>query len=233
MGTKSKSAVVIFSGGLDSTTVLYYAIHNGYDVHAISYEYGQKHIIEIQRAKKIIELNNNIKHIIVPISAQLFSSSALTGHGAIPKDRPDISEEVVPVTYVPARNLIFLSIAAAYAESNEIRDIFIGVNSQDYSGYPDCRNDFISSFETTVNLATKTGRSADRIGIKTPLANLNKKEIILLGKKLNVPFHLTWSCYDPRLDPDGRPQPCNHCDSCRLRLNGFHDAGVSESMPND
>ncbi|MDH4263450.1 MAG: 7-cyano-7-deazaguanine synthase QueC [Spirochaetia bacterium] len=226
---KNKSAVVIFSGGLDSTTVLYYALNSGYNVHAISYEYGQKHIIEIQRAKKIIELNKNTQHIIVPISARLFTNSALTGHGIIPKDRHDINQEFIPVTYVPARNLIFLSIAAAYAESNDIHEIFIGINSQDYSGYPDCRNDFISSFETTVNLATKAGRSSNGISIKTPLADLNKKEIIQLGKDLHVPFHLTWSCYDPYTDSSDQQKPCNHCDSCLLRLKGFHDAGINES----
>ena len=222
-----KKAVVIFSGGLDSTTVLYYALHNGYTVHAISYEYGQNHAIEIERAKKIIELNSNVKHLIVPISTKLFSSSSLTGNGLIPKDRPDINREIIPSTYVPARNLIFLSIAAAYAESNEISDIFIGINSQDYSGYPDCRNDFISSFEKTVNLATKTGRSSNHIKILTPLANLNKKEIIQLGRKFNVPYDLTWSCYDPLIDVNGNLQPCNHCDSCILRNKGFQEADLS------
>jgi len=227
MGMNDKSAVVIFSGGLDSTTVLYHAIHNGYKVHAISFEYGQKHIVEIDRAKNIIEINYGIRHIIVPVSTQLFSNSALTGHGNIPKDRTDISEEIIPVTYVPARNLIFLSIASAYAESNAIREIFIGVNSQDYSGYPDCRNDFISSFEKTVNLATRAGRTTDQIRIMTPLANLNKKEIILMGNRLNVPFHMTWSCYDPLVSPDGVTRPCLHCDSCLLRIKGFNEAGVA------
>ena len=226
MGTNNKNAIVIFSGGLDSTTVLYYAIRNAYNVHAISFEYGQRHIIEISRAKQIIELNPDVKHIVVPISTLLFSKSALTGHGDIPKDRPDISKEIIPATYVPARNLIFLSIASAYAESNGIHDIFIGINSQDYSGYPDCRNDFISSFEKTVNLATKIGRSSEHIHINTPLANMTKKEIVLLGNELGVPFQMTWSCYDPVFDSSGQAKPCNHCDSCVLRIKGFEEAGI-------
>ncbi|MDH4128533.1 MAG: 7-cyano-7-deazaguanine synthase QueC, partial [Spirochaetota bacterium] len=152
MGMNEK-AVIIFSGGLDSTTVLYYALNNGFDIHALSFEYGQKHRIEIEKAKLIVALNHNIKHLIIPINSELFSGSALTGQGEVPKNRTNLNMENIPSTYVPARNLIFLSIAAAYAESNNISKIFIGINSQDYSGYPDCRNDFISSFETTVNLA--------------------------------------------------------------------------------
>lgn len=229
MEKNDKSAIVIFSGGLDSTTVLFYALEKGYSVDAVSYDYGQRHKVELDRAKKIIaSLNKEVKHIIVPINTSLFSGSALTGNGVIPKDRKDISEKSIPPTYVPARNLVFLSIAAAYAESNKKRNIFIGVNAQDYSGYPDCREDFISSFENTVNLATKAGREGETISIQTPLINLSKKEIILLGSQLGVPFSLTWSCYDPVFIGEDQYKPCLHCDSCILRANGFKEAGVKE-----
>jgi 7-cyano-7-deazaguanine synthase len=220
----NKNAVIIFSGGLDSTTTLFYALKNDYKINAITFDYGQKHKIEIDHAKNIIATLPNIKHLIIPVSAELFSASSLIGSQKIPKNRKNISEFVIPTTYVPARNLIFLSIATAYAESNNIGNIFIGVNSQDYSGYPDCRNDFIESFQNTINLATKSGREGDPIKIHTPLSTLSKKEIILLAKKLNVPLELTWSCYDPVYLDDNNSIPCNNCDSCILRREGFKEA---------
>jgi len=230
MARNNPKAVVIFSGGLDSTTVLYHAINQGYAIHALTFDYGQKHKIEIDHAREIISLNRNIIHTIIQLNTKLFLSSALTGHGTIPKNRQNINEYNIPVTYVPARNLIFLSIAVGYAESHNINDIFIGVNSQDYSGYPDCRDDFISSFEKTANLATKSGREGSTINIKTPLSKLDKKDIIIFGKNLGVPYNLTWSCYDPIVDNRGIYHPCMDCDSCILRENGFNNAGITDTI---
>ncbi len=221
-------AVVLLSGGLDSSTTLYQAKATGREVIALSFPYNQRHYIEIEAAKKIAERAGISEHILFPMDFSVIGGSALTGSYEVPKGGADLScEDVIPVTYVPARNLIFLSIAAAVAESRGAQEIYIGVNSMDYSGYPDCRPDFISSFEETVNLATRDGRSGKKFTLVTPLISFSKKEIILKANSLGVPLELTWSCYDPVHSGD-KYIPCGECDSCLLRSRGFAEAGLED-----
>lgn len=221
---EKQKAVILFSGGLDSTTVLYNTLNQGFIVDALSFQYHQKHKIELEYSKKLAQKAGVRKHVIIKLDPTFGDSSALLGHGQIPKNRKNLSRENdIPATYVPARNLIFLSMAAGYAESHHIKNIFIGVNSVDYSGYPDCRPDFIESFTKTANLGTKTGRIGEGITIHTPLAGLTKKEIIELGMTLKVPYGMTWSCYDPVIDSQGKVTPCKICDSCQLRQKGFQE----------
>lgn len=225
----NKKAVVLLSGGLDSATVLAMARNDGYDCHALSFRYGQRHKREIAAAVNIAESLGASKHFIISIDLSTFGGSALTDSDIeVPKNRVDLGRsETIPVTYVPARNTIFLSYALAWAEVNNIFDIFIGVNSTDYSGYPDCRAEFIKAFETMANLATAAaveGRGQYRI--HTPIAAMTKAEIIRTGMKLGVDYSLTHSCYDP--DPKGRS--CGRCDSCRLRLKGFIEAGLQDPI---
>jgi 7-cyano-7-deazaguanine synthase len=212
------------SGGLDSATSLAYARSESFDCFALSFDYQQRHRVELEAARTVAASLGAVKHLTVPIDLRLFGGSALTSEIEVP--RAGVSDGI-PVTYVPARNTIFLALALAWAEVLGAADIFIGVNAIDYSGYPDCRPEFIAAFEHMANLATKAGvEGRTRIQIHTPLIKLSKSEIIKLGRELGVEFGLTHSCYDP----DGRGRPCGLCDSCRLRLKGFADAGLEDPL---
>ncbi len=219
-----KPAVCLLSGGLDSATCLAVARSEGFECYALSFDYGQRHRVELQAAAKIAASFGAVKHLIVPIDLRLFGGSALTADVDVPKSG---ATEGIPITYVPARNTVFLSFALAWAEVLSCSDIFIGVNAIDYSGYPDCRPEFIAAFERMANLATKSGvEGRTRVHIHTPLIQLSKSEIIKLGGSLGVDFRLTHSCYDP----DERGRSCGLCDSCRLRLKGFVEAGVKDPI---
>jgi 7-cyano-7-deazaguanine synthase len=221
----SNIAVVLLSGGIDSATTLAITKDSGYEVYAISFRYGQRHIFEIEAAKKIAEKIGVEKHLIMGIDLFSFGGSALTDNIAVPKGQKveSIGKEI-PVTYVPARNIIFLSLALGWAEVLGSVDLFIGVNQVDYSGYPDCRPEFIEAFEKTANLGTKIGVEGREIKIHTPLISLSKAEIIKKGKELDVDYSLTHSCYDP----DDKGRACGKCDSCLLRRKGFEEAGVED-----
>jgi 7-cyano-7-deazaguanine synthase len=219
-----RPAVCLLSGGLDSATSLAYARSESFDCFALSFDYQQRHRVELEAARTVAASLGAVKHLTVPIDLRLFGGSALTSEIEVP--RAGVSDGI-PVTYVPARNTIFLALALAWAEVLGAADIFIGVNAIDYSGYPDCRPEFIAAFEHMANLATKAGvEGRTRIQIHTPLIKLSKSEIIKLGRELGVEFGLTHSCYDP----DGRGRPCGLCDSCRLRLKGFADAGLEDPL---
>ena len=225
----SKCAVVLFSGGLDSTTCLGMAKRDGFEPIALSFDYGQRHIVELDAARKVVEHYGVERHQIVSLGFYRdIGGSALTDDIAVPKSASvdDLGSDI-PVTYVPARNLVFLSQAMAVAEAAGVSDVYIGVNALDYSGYPDCRPEFIESFTKTANLATKAGvEGEEAIRIHTPLIDLTKAEIIRQGTELGVPYHLTHSCYSP---VDG--VSCGQCDSCLLRLKGFADAGLEDPVP--
>jgi len=229
MGEASgKRAVVLLSGGLDSATTLAIATKAGFTCHAISFDYGQRHRIELEAARRIAESVGVVEHRQVNIDLRGFGGSALTDTINVPKDRDlEHMSEAVPVTYVPARNTIFLAYALAYAEVIGASDIFIGVNAVDYSGYPDCRADFIAAFEAMANLATKASVTDGRhVTIHTPLIDLSKAQIIQRGLELGVDYALTHSCYDP--GADGRP--CEHCDACQLRISAFADLGMNDPV---
>jgi len=221
--TGGRSAVVLLSGGLDSATVLAYAVSKGFACHTLSFDYGQRHRIELKAARKVSKSLGALDHKVVKVGLDAFGGSALTADISVPKKRShkDIGEGI-PVTYVPARNTVFLSLALAYAETLGALDIFIGVNALDYSGYPDCRPEYIRAFQRLADLATKAGVEGGRFKIHTPLIKLTKAEIIRLGYKLGVDYSMTVSCYNP--SPDGTP--CGVCDSCRLRAKGFREAGT-------
>jgi 7-cyano-7-deazaguanine synthase len=221
-----KKAIVLLSGGLDSATCLALAKAQGFRPLAMSFRYGQRHQIELAAAARLARLLGAEDHRIVDIDLRAFGGSALTADIAVPKDRPESEmAEGVPITYVPARNTIFLSFALAMAEVEQADDIFIGVNAVDYSGYPDCRPEFIRAFEAMANLATKAAVVDGRkMTIHTPLIDLSKAEIIKTGQKLGLDYGLTISCYDP--SEDGAA--CGHCDSCLLRRKGFADAGLPD-----
>lgn len=220
----SKKAVVLLSGGLDSATAMAIAVADGYEVHAMSFRYGQRHAIELEcAAEQAADLA--VEHRVVEIDLRAFGGSALTADISVPKHaHVDEMDGQVPVTYVPARNTVFLSYALAWAEVLGAFDIFIGVNALDYSGYPDCRPEFVAAYETMANLATVAGVLGNRLAIHAPLINLTKAEIIKRGRALGVDYAKTTSCYDPA--PDGRA--CGHCDSCLLRLKGFKEVGVAD-----
>ena len=223
-----KKAVILLSGGLDSATCLAIAIENGFSPYALSFRYGQRHEFELNSAKAVSKSMGIEEHVILDIDLRAFGGSALTDEIEVPKDRDevDITNEI-PVTYVPARNTIFLSFGLAYAETLEANDIFIGVNALDYSGYPDCRPEYIASFQKLANLATKTGVEGESpINIHTPLIDLTKSEIIKKGLSLDVNYGLTHSCYDP----DQNGYSCGHCDACQLRIRGFEEAGLSDPL---
>lgn len=225
---KIKKVVVLLSGGLDSSCLAYLTsrgcYHNKNKVFALTFDYGQKHKKEIEHAVKIARKIKATEHKIVKIDLTLWSGSALTDKKiAIPQNR-NLTASSIPVTYVPARNTIFLSFALSYAEAIGASEIYIGVNSIDYSGYVDCRKAFVDTFQKLADLATVKGVYGDRIKIKTPLINLSKKEIVKLGSKLGVDFSLTWSCYK------GGKLACGACDSCRLRLKGFKEAGIEDPL---
>jgi 7-cyano-7-deazaguanine synthase len=223
-----KRAVVLLSGGLDSTTTLAICAHEGFQTYALSFAYGQLHEIEIAAARRIATALHAHEHRVAEIDLRVFGGSALTDEIAVPKARSQNEMKAgIPVTYVPARNTIFLAYALAWAEVIGAHDIFIGVNAIDYSGYPDCRPEFIAAFEKLANLATKTGTEGARFRVHTPLISLSKAEIIRRGLELDVDFSLTHSCYGP--GPDGLA--CGECDSCQLRRQGFREAGARDPIP--
>lgn len=225
-----KKAIVLFSGGLDSTTVLAIAKNLGYEVYALSFSYGQRHKIELEAAKNIVKKFAIKEHKITNIDLRLFGGSALTADIAVPKNA--VNADKIPVTYVPARNTIFLSFALAYAETVGSFDIFIGVNAIDYSNYPDCRGEFISAFEKLANLATAAGdENKGSFKIHAPLIKMSKKEIIETGLNLGVDYSLTHSCYDPIII-NGKAKPCGKCDSCILRIEGFTAANLQDPLLN-
>ena len=218
-----KKAVVLYSGGLDSTTCLAIARSEGFEPHALSFSYGQRHSYELEKAKEYAPSVGAVEHRVVDIDLRQFGGSALTSEVEVPKARP--IDDAIPITYVPARNTIFLSYALAWAEVLGASDIFIGVNAVDYSGYPDCRPEYIEAFERMANLATKAGSEGKiRIRIRAPLIQMTKAQIIRKGKELGVDYSMTHSCYDPL--KDGRA--CGECDSCLLRKKGFREAGVAD-----
>jgi 7-cyano-7-deazaguanine synthase len=223
-----KKAVVLLSGGLDSTTALAIAKAEGLTPYALSLRYGQRHAVELDAATRVAAALGAAEHVIADIDLCHFGGSALTADIAVPKDRGlDEMGEGIPVTYVPARNTVFLSLALAWSEVLEASDIFVGVNALDYSGYPDCRPEYIAAYEKMANLATKAGvEGRQRIKIHTPLIRLSKAEIIRRGTELGVDYALTSSCYDP--GTDGRP--CGQCDSCQLRAKGFLEAGIADPL---
>ncbi|MFI7635171.1 7-cyano-7-deazaguanine synthase QueC [Nonomuraea sp. NPDC049400] len=222
----NEPAVVLLSGGLDSATVLAIAKHEGYRLHALSFRYGQRHSVELAAARRVAEQFGVERHVVADIDLRLFGGSALTADIAVPRHgHVDELDDSIPVTYVPARNTIFLSFALAWAESLGGNDVFIGVNALDYSGYPDCRPEYIAAFERMAALATKAGvEGTQRLRIHTPLIELTKAQIIERGLALGVDYSLTHSCYDP--DSEGRP--CGSCDSCLLRGRGFAEAGLPD-----
>lgn len=223
-----KPAVLLLSGGLDSTTVLALISAENYDVHAVSFSYGQRHSGEVAAAQKIAARYGVVQHVVAHIDLRVFGGSALTADIDVPKDRTVDSSHEVPVTYVPARNTIFLSYALALAEVTDAKEIFIGVNALDYSGYPDCRPEYIEAFEKMARLATRAGVESEgelnQITIRAPLIDMTKKQIVELGRSLGVDYEMTTSCYDPAPNGDA----CGHCDACRLRLRGFAEAGTTD-----
>jgi 7-cyano-7-deazaguanine synthase len=228
MSQQPKPAVILLSGGLDSTTTLAIAKHAGFRLQALTFQYGQRHAIEIAAARRVAQAFDVERHVVVPIDLRLFGSSALTDEIAVPKGR--LLEEIahgIPITYVPARNTVFLAYALAFAEVTYSEDIFIGVNALDFSGYPDCRPEYIRAFEAMANLATKAAvEGHQRLRIHTPLMQLSKAQIIQRGLELGVDYGLTHSCYDP--SPDG--SSCGQCDACLLRLKGFQEAGAADPI---
>ncbi len=217
-------AVCLLSGGLDSSTTLALARRDGFDCYALSFDYGQRHLIELESAARVARSLGAAQHLVVRIDLRVFGGSALTSDIAVPKGRsPSGMTAGIPITYVPARNTVFLSFALAWAEVLAASDIFIGVNALDYSGYPDCRPEYIEAYQRMANLATKAGvEGRTHIEIHTPLIRLSKAEIVKLGAELGLDFRLTHSCYDP--GPAGRA--CGQCDSCALRRKGFEEAGM-------
>jgi 7-cyano-7-deazaguanine synthase len=221
-----KKAVVLLSGGIDSTTAMAIAKHDGFEIYSLSFSYGQRHAFELKAAQKVADAIGVAEHLVINVDIEQIGGSSLTDDIDVPKDRDEISlSREIPVTYVPARNTIFLSYALAWAEVLESSDIFIGVNAIDYSGYPDCRPEYTEAFEHMANLATKAGvEGITKIRIRTPLIHLTKAQIIKKGIELGIDYSLTHSCYDP--GPQGLA--CGRCDSCFLRKKGFKEAGVTD-----
>jgi 7-cyano-7-deazaguanine synthase len=227
MSSTAKSAIVLLSGGLDSMVVAALAREAGYAVHALTIDYNQRHRVELESAARISAHLGAAEHIVLPLDLTRFGGSALTSDIAVPKHGVD--ESGIPVTYVPARNTIFLSLCLGLAEARGAHDLFIGVNALDYSGYPDCRPEFIAAFETMANLATKAGVEGAQSGVKgftihTPLQHMTKAEIAREAHRLGLDAGMSWSCYDPT--PDNKA--CGQCDACRLRAKGFADAGLAD-----
>jgi len=221
-----KPAVVLLSGGLDSATVLAIARDRGFDCHALSFRYGQRHAHELDCAARVAASLGVARHATVAFDLAQFGGSALVGDGEVPKDRPvdEMSHGGVPVTYVPARNTIFLSFALALAETVGAADVFVGVNALDYSGYPDCRPEYVAAFERMANLATRAGVEGRRLTVHAPLIEMTKAQIIRRGRDLGVDYGLTSTCYDP----DATGAACGRCDACQLRLKGFAEAGLAD-----
>jgi 7-cyano-7-deazaguanine synthase len=229
MPNQNKKAIVLLSGGLDSATTLAIAKSEGFDCFALTFRYGQRHSVEIRSAKRLAEAFGVVEHRIIDIDLRPFGGSALTDTGIdVPKDRLVYGQAGgIPITYVPARNTIFLSYCLAWAEVLGCFDIFLGVNSTDYSGYPDCRPEFIDAFEKLSNLATAAAvQGKGKFKIHTPIINMSKAQIILTGTKLGVDYSLTHSCYDP----DEKGRPCGRCDACKLRLKGFAEASLNDPI---
>ncbi len=224
-----KKAIILLSGGLDSATTLAIARKQGYDCFALTFRYGQRHKIEIEAAKKVAESLDVVEHRIIDIDLTQFAGSALTDHSLdVPKDRHNLDDKnQIPTTYVPARNTIFLSYTLAWAETLSLFDIFIGVNATDYSGYPDCRPEYITAFENLANFATAAAvENKGRYTIHTPIINMTKGQIIQTGTNLSLNYSMTHSCYDPDL----QGKSCGRCDSCKLRLKGFAEAGLNDPI---
>jgi 7-cyano-7-deazaguanine synthase len=222
-----KRAVVLLSGGLDSTTTLAIAIAEGYEAYALSFDYGQRHHVEVEAARRVASSLGTKEHRVAKIDLRIFGGSALTDNVDVPKQRSETEiAHGIPVTYVPARNTIFLAYALAWAEVISANHIFLGVNAIDYSGYPDCRPEFIKAFETLADVGTKAGTEGKRFHIHTPLIKFSKAEIIGKANRLGVDLGLTHSCYDP--SPEGLA--CGECDSCLLRLKGFREAGIKDPI---
>ena len=227
MAGATRKAVVLASGGIDSSTALALARQQGFEVHALSFDYGQRHRRELEAAGRVVAALGAARHIVATIDLRTFGGSALTAGIEVPKGRdPAAMAAEVPVTYVPARNTIFLGCALAWCEVLGAEDIFIGVNALDYSGYPDCRPEFINAFESLASVATRAGVEGARFHVHTPLIGMTKAEIIRQGLALGLDYGLTHSCYDPA--PSGRP--CGRCDSCALRAKGFAEAGVADPL---
>ena len=224
----SKRAVVLASGGLDSTTIMAIAKHEGYDIYALSFDYGQRHKLELEAAKTVAGYFGAKKHLILRLDLDAIGGSALTDDIPVPHGRglDEIGSGGIPITYVPARNTIFLSYALAWAEVLDATDIFIGVNAVDFSGYPDCRPEYIEAFQKMANLATKAGVEGNSVTIHTPIINMTKAQIIKKGVSLGVDYGITHSCYNPT----GDGKPCGRCDSCLLRKKGFEEAGLSDPL---
>lgn len=223
-----RRAVCLLSGGLDSSTCLAHAAREGYECYALSFDYGQRHGVELEAARRVAIHTGAAKHVVLKVDLRAFGGSALTADIDVPKGR-DSAEmgQGIPVTYVPARNTVFLSCALAWAETLGAADIFLGVNAIDYSGYPDCRPEYIAAFEQMANLATKAGvEGSSRFKIHTPLIRLSKAEIVKLAHELGLDLRLTHSCYDP----DAQGRACGRCDSCLLRLKGFAEAGIVDPV---
>jgi 7-cyano-7-deazaguanine synthase len=223
MTTANRRAVVLLSGGLDSATAAAIARSEGFELCALTIAYGQRHAVEIQAARRVAASLGVFRHVELDVDLSAFGGSALTDAIEVPKDRA-LDEADIPSTYVPARNTVFLSLALAWAEVLGAADIFVGVNALDYSGYPDCRPEYIEAFERMADLATRAGVEGARFRIHAPLIRMTKAEIVARGLALGVDYGLTHSCYDP--DPSGRP--CGRCDSCRLRARGFAEAGLAD-----
>ena len=227
MASSARPAVVLVSGGLDSTTTLAMARADGFDCYALTIDYGQRHRRELEAAARIAAALGVSRHLIMPLDLRCFGGSALTADIPVPTSRDPKEMTDIPVTYVPARNTIFLALALAWAETVGAEDIFIGVNALDYSGYPDCRPEYIEAFEHLANLATKAGvEERSRFRVRMPLVALGKADIVRHAAKLGVDFAMTWSCYAPRADD----RPCGVCDSCILRAKGFAEAGVQDPL---
>ncbi len=227
--SSANRAVVLLSGGLDSTTTLAIARESGFDTYAMTFRYGQRHEAEIEAARRVATAFGAVEHVIVDFDLRLFGGSALTSNVAVPKGRSiEAMAKGIPVTYVPARNTIFLSFGLAWAEVLGAEDIFIGVNALDYSGYPDCRPEYVDAYSRMANLATRAGvEGSQRLKIHTPLISLSKAEIIEAGLRLGVDYSVTSTCYDPGT----RGEACGECDACLLRLKGFHENGLTDPAP--
>ncbi len=221
-----KPCVVLLSGGLDSAVTLAMAVNRGFQAHALTVRYGQRHAIETEASNKVCAHLKAVDHRLIDLDLRLFGGSALTDDLDVPKGGLPLVADSIPCTYVPARNTIFLSLALAWAEALDARDIFTGVSSVDYSGYPDCRPAFIEAFEKTANLGTRAADGGEKFNIHTPLIQMTKAETILAGLDLGVDFSLTWTCYDPL--SNGRP--CLKCEACLLRAKGFKEAGLEDSV---
>lgn len=222
----SRPAVVLVSGGLDSAVTLAMAIDRGFAVYALSVRYGQRHAVELEAAERVSRSLGARSHKIIDLDLRSFGGSALTAPIAVPKGERLPDAPAIPITYVPARNTVFLSLALAFAESLEARDVFIGVSAVDYSGYPDCRPKFVEAFENVANLGTRAADGGERFRIHAPLARMTKADTIQAGLALGVDFGLTWTCYDPAPDRT----PCGSCESCLLRRRGFQQTGVADPL---